>query len=230
MFFPKLRHFCLLFCLFPATSVASAQLETFSVEANSWPDTGLSAIRGVTIGPIESSQHPNRGYGSSASAELLDELKRMGVNWVAITPYGRMWNDRSTEIRMDFEAPYEQNRQAMKDIVAQAHARNIRVMLVPHIWMEAGGERRSIDPGSEARWKQFLESYRRFIVAWAKDAGDWGVDMYAIGQECQTFSGRYGHYWKTLIAQVRDVFPGLLTYSANWYQETIDVLFGIYLM
>ncbi len=193
--------------------------------AEGWRQTGFSAMRGVTIGPIESSQQPGRGYGTAYSAALLDHLKAMGVNWIAITPYGRMWNDSSTTITMDFEAPYEVNRQALKRMVEQAHARGLHVFMVPHLWMEAGGDRRTINPGSPQRWEAFLTAYHEFMLAWAKDAGAWGVDMFAIGQECQSFSGRYYTFWKKLIQDVRNVFSGLVTYSANWYLEPVDVLF-----
>jgi hypothetical protein len=49
----------------------------------------LGAVRGATLGPIESSQHPGVGYGTPASAEALDELARLGCNWVSFTPFGR---------------------------------------------------------------------------------------------------------------------------------------------
>src|SRR3954465_11535093 len=43
------------------------------------------AIRGVTIGPIESSQQAGRGYGSPYSAALLDALVELGTNAISIT-------------------------------------------------------------------------------------------------------------------------------------------------
>ena len=48
------------------------------------------ALRGITVGPIESSQQPGRGYGTRYSAELLDELVRLGANSISITPFGRI--------------------------------------------------------------------------------------------------------------------------------------------
>ena len=77
----------------------------------------------MTIGPIESSQQPGRGYGTPYTEALLDELVRMGVTWVSITPFGRIWSLESTDITMDFEAPYEDNRAAIARFVEQAHAR-----------------------------------------------------------------------------------------------------------
>src|SRR5262245_42954579 len=61
------------------------------------------AIRGITVGPIESSQQPGRGYGTQYSAALLDALVRLGANAISITPFGRIWSLHSTTITMDFE-------------------------------------------------------------------------------------------------------------------------------
>ena len=47
-------------------------------------------IRGMTIGPIESACHPGIGYGSPAYEAMLDELVGWGVNWVSLTPFGRV--------------------------------------------------------------------------------------------------------------------------------------------
>src|SRR5436190_13598518 len=86
-------------------SPASAKPHATSVLADSVP-----AIRGVTVGPIESSQQAGRGYGTPYSAELLDALVDLGANAISITPFGRIWSLHSTSIVMDFEAPYAANR------------------------------------------------------------------------------------------------------------------------
>lgn len=185
---------------------------------------GHDAVRGVTIGPIESSLHPGRGYGTESSEALLDHLASMGVNWVSVTPFGRIWDLRSTEILMDFEAPYEENRAAVRRLVEQAHARGIRVLVIPHLWVEAGGWRGEIDPGSPERWAEYQRNYRAFVLAWARDAAAAGADAFSIGVECKSWSGRFGGFWWRFIDDVRAVFPGLLTYSANW-DEAEDVLF-----
>ena len=189
-----------------------------------WREDGREGIRGITVGPIESSLVPGRGYGTDASAALLDVLARRGATWVSITPFGRIWDLSSTEIQMDFEAPYEENRAAVRRIVEQAHARGLRVLVIPHLWVETGGWRGEIDPGSEEGWEAYQASYRAFVLAWARDAAASGADAFSIGVECKSWSGRFGGYWTALVRDVRAEFGGLLTYSANW-DEAEDVLF-----
>ena len=189
-----------------------------------WRDAGLEGIRGVTVGPIESSQQPGRGYGTETSAALLDHLATMGVNWISITPFGRLWSLEDTVIKMDFEAEYEENRVAVRRMIHQAHARGMRVLVIPHLWVETTGWRGDIDPGSPEAWAAYQESYRRFVLRWAFDAAAAGADAMSIGVECKSWSGRFAPFWYDLIASVRSVFPGLLTYSANW-DEADDVVF-----
>jgi hypothetical protein len=187
-------------------------------------DAGYEGIRGVTVGPIESSQLPGRGYGTPYTEALLDHLASMGVNWISITPFGRIWDLHSTVIDLDFEAPYEENRAAVRRMIAQAHARGIRVLVIPHLWVETGGWRGEIELGSEERWAEYHRSYREFVLAWARDAAAGGADAFSIGVECKSWSGRFGRVWWELIDDVREVFPGLLTYSANW-DEAESVIF-----
>ncbi|MBN1652166.1 MAG: hypothetical protein JXA30_00140 [Deltaproteobacteria bacterium] len=196
----------------------------FAQPVNAWGNPEREAIRGVTVGPIESSQQRAKGYGTTYSAQLLDELVTMGANWISITPFGRIWSLKSTEILMDFEAPYQQNREAIAKFIVQARERGLQVMLIPHLWVETEGWRGEIDPGSDEGWKLYQASYRSFVMSWAKDAQAWGADGFSIGVECKSWSGRFGEYWTRMIEDIRSVFGGLLTYSSNW-DEVDNVLF-----
>jgi hypothetical protein len=183
-----------------------------------------AGLRGVTIGPIESSQQPARGYGTDASRVLLDELVRLGVNAISITPFGRIWSLHSTQISRDFELPFEQSRASVMQLVGDAKARGMKVLIVPHLWVETSGWRGEIDPGSDAGWLAYQKSYREFVLGWAEVAQRAGADALSIGVECKSWSGRFGPYWMALIADLRAAFAGQLTYSSNW-DEADDVLF-----
>jgi hypothetical protein len=97
-------------------------------------------------------------------------------------------------------------------------------LLIPHLWVETTGWRGEIDPGTPERWREYQQSYRRFVLRWAADAERFGADAFSIGVECKSWSGRFGPYWHALIADVRNTFHGHLTYSSNW-DEVEDVLF-----
>src|SRR5260221_3138820 len=44
-----------------------------------WRDSGIGGVRGLTVGPIQSSLHPGKGYGSAACAPSLEEARDFGA-------------------------------------------------------------------------------------------------------------------------------------------------------
>ncbi|MEZ4392282.1 MAG: hypothetical protein R3A48_14430 [Polyangiales bacterium] len=215
-----MRRASLTLCLLLAAGASSAQRRAPRDEpligygADAWRRHGLGAVRGATLGPIESSQHPGVGYGTPASAEALDELAALGCNWVSVTPFGRMWSNRDPAVRMDFEAPFAENREAVKRVIAQAHARGMRVLLVPHIWTDTGGWRGEIAFDDPRDWARWFAAYARFVAQWARVAEEAHADMLSVAVEMCSSSGR--PEWGGVIDAIRREYSGLLTYSANW--------------
>lgn len=173
------------------------------------------AIRGVTLGPIESTLQPGRGYGSAAFEQTLDELVGLGANWVSLTVFGRVFDLASATVEPSFEAPFEVTRDNILRSVEMAHARGLRVLLVPHLWVESGGWRAELDPGPA--WPRFEQTYGDFARAWAEVAERSGVDLLAVGVELAfwTASSRAPSFVE-LIRDLRRVYHGPLTYAANW--------------
>jgi hypothetical protein len=171
----------------------------------------------MTVGPIESSLHPGKGYGSTACARTMSELARMGATWVSVTPYGRVLDLAPTGIDLSFEQPFEQNRIAVAEAIAQAHAEGLRVLVVPHLWVENGGWRGEIDFGNDAGWRKWASAYGRFVATWAAIARDAHADMLSVGVELGSWlTGRHASSFFPIIESVRHIYPGPLTYSANW--------------
>lgn len=195
--------------------------------ALAWAESGRGAIRGITIGPIENALHPNKGYGSPAYERMLDEARRMGATWVSITPFGRVANLTPTGIDMTFEAPYPENRAAVAKAIRQAHAAGLRVMLVPHLWVEDGGWRAEIEPGDEAAWGRWAEAYRRFVENWAQVAQETSVDLLSVGVELRSWvtTTRAPSFFD-VIRSVRSIYSGPLTYAANWDDADDTVIWG----
>ena len=185
--------------------------------ADAWADAALGGVRGVTVGPIESLRHPGRGYGTEASARAMDEAAAMGATWVSLTPFGRVWDAKGTGVDLVFEAPFDQNRRDVLAAIEQAHARGLKVLLVPHLWVESGEWRALIDPGDDAGWTRWAASYRAFLLTWADVAREGGAEMLSVGVELRSWvTTARAESFLPILAAVRDVYPGLLTYSANW--------------
>jgi hypothetical protein len=217
----------LLCCTFVCGTASSARAEPGADPRARAPFAAEPAIRGITIGPIESALHPNKGYGSDAYRTTLLEAKRLGATWVSLTPFGRVADLRPTGIAWTFEAPYEENRKAVIRAVGQAHALGLRVLLVPHLWVENGAWRGEIDPGGDDAWTRWTASYAAFLKGWAEVARVARVDLLAIGVELRTWATTtHAPSLVSLIHEVRSVYPGPLTYAANWDDADETIIWG----
>ena len=99
------------------------------------------------------------------------------------------------------------------------HDMGFKVMLKPHIWMggyefDPDNWRSNIDFKDPAERRRWFESYGDFIVSEAKIAEETGVEIFVIGTELVALS-KYREDWEGLIAKVRQVYGGELTYAAN---------------
>jgi hypothetical protein len=206
------------FFLAASSSAAwAAPLPPPLVGAEGFADRGLSGMRGITLGPIENLRHAGKGYGTDASARSMIEARTLGASWVSLTPFGRTWDLKPTGIDLTFEAPFEENRASVLRAVHQAHAEGLKVFLVPHLWVETGGWRALIDPGDDAAWARWTDAYRSFLLTWAEVAREGDVEMLSIGVELRSWvTTPRAASMLAIIEDVRRVYPGLLTYSANW--------------
>ena len=46
--------------------------------------------------------------------------------------------------------------------IEQVHQEGLKVMLVPHLWVENGAWRAEIDPGDDAGWQRWTKGYQDF--------------------------------------------------------------------
>ncbi len=183
------------------------------------------AIRGITIGPIENAYHPSVGYGSDAFSRTLEESHAMGATWISLTPFGRVFDLNGTGVDPTFEAPFETNRANVLRAVHMAHAKGLRVMLVPHLWTESQEWRALIDPKTEAGWDRWIRSYSDYVLEWAKVAERASVDLLACGVELRTWvTGTHAVAFAELIRRVRRIYHGAVTYSANWDDAETTVI------
>lgn len=195
--------------------------------ATGWADAGFDAIRGITIGPIENARHAEAGYGSRAGWDALVTARKLGATWVSITPFGRSWDLSGRGVDLCFEAPVSVTRERVLAATAQAHELGLRVLLVPHLWVETGGWRALMAPGDAAGWQRWTASYGRFLLFWADVAEQAGAEMLSVGVELRSWvTGPEAASFVALVAQVRQRYSGLLTYSGNWDDVAYTLVTG----
>ena len=187
----------------------------------------LGPVRGITIGPIENAYHPGVGYGSAAYGRTLDECVRWGATWVAITPFGRVADLLGLGVDPTFEIPFEQNKRQVERAIEMAHGRGLRVMLVPHLWVESGEWRAKIDPKTDAGWARWAKSYSAFVLGWAAVAEEKKVELVSAGVELRSWvTTTRAPSFSELLRQIRRVYHGKVTYSANWDDVDETVILG----
>jgi hypothetical protein len=173
-------------------------------------------IRGITLAPIEDQRLGEVGYGSARCAEAIRELAGLSAGWISITPFGRMDDLDSTDVLPDFEIPLSLNEELIRRTVRQARAAGLQVAIIPHVYVMSGRWRGRIDPGDEAAWAAWFASYERFVLSWAELAEEVNAELFSIGVEFGSSTNFRPAAWRRLIARVRQVYGGALTYSANW--------------
>lgn len=164
-------------------------------------------VKGVTV----SCQTSGWEWGTPEMAKTLDELKSLGVNSFSIHPYAQIENDGHVRFRV-----MDDNR-SISVPLDWARERGMSVMLIPHIayWGTKFLWRGEINFQTTAEWDRFFGDYETWIVEMAKLAEAHGAGTFCVGlefTEAQKFEAR----WRKIIAAVRAVYHGKVTYGGNW--------------
>lgn len=143
----------------------------------------------------------------------LGQLKALGVQDVAVVVTWYQADARSTEI-----APDPQHLLSDGDLIRilrRLRAAGLKVYIRPLVDLKDGHWRGEIAFESESDWTAWFESYERFIMHYARIAAREGAALFFVGTELERTVFREPQ-WRDVIASVREVFWGALTYSANW--------------
>jgi hypothetical protein len=159
------------------------------------------------------------GYRPDAAVKMLDRLHDVGVNAIALVPYGFC---SRTEPVIRFGGGWERA-ESIEAIVGLAHQRGIKVMLKPQLWAHGAfpGDLHFERGGERATW---FENYRLFMEFYASLAARSHADLFCVGVEFVQMS-RYESEWRKLIARARQLYPGPLVYAATQGPEFEGVRF-----
>jgi hypothetical protein len=158
-------------------------------------------------------------------ATNLAPLRDLGVDWISQTPFGWAPSLASTEIRYRSDAGlWGETDDGLVKTAAWAHQLGIKTLLKPHLWVRHGEWPGEIEMESDAQWTQWFASYEEFILHYARLAEANGFEALAVGTELGKTTARTAD-WKRIVARVRDVYHGKLTYCANWNLEPEQIDF-----
>jgi hypothetical protein len=159
-------------------------------------------------------------WATPAAAESMRLMAAHGVTWTALAYAAEQQHVYSTEIPLD---GVQVSDDEIVGAIRAAHALGLRVCLKPVVNVADGSWRAHIgffdDPvPGEPTWAEWFASYTRFILHAARIAEAEGCAMLCIGCEMVRADAQERH-WRELVAAVREVYSGLVTYNCDKYQE-----------
>ena len=161
----------------------------------------------------------SEGYATKKSARSLDLLKKIGVEWIASIPYGFMRSNDSPEVRTAGHSIFTESDESLFALAADARSRGIRVMVKPQLWISHSAWPGMVDFQDEKSWEQWFQSYENWILHYAIIAELSDADLFCIGTELVKTTTKHPARWRKLIARIRQVYHGPITYAANYGQE-----------
>ncbi len=144
------------------------------------------------------------------------------MSWISITPFGFQRAPGDTTFRWGGEG-FSETDDRLEAVTRQAHARGLRVMLKPHIWLRPPDWVGLIEHGSETDWRLWFSAYEEFILHYARLASETGMEALCIGNELARTTHREAD-WRRNIRRVRSEYDGIVTYGAH-HDEVWDVPF-----
>lgn len=178
----------------------------------------MEYIKGITFAPF-ACQGMLKKKNTYESLRLLKE--RTGANFIILVPNGLQDTPQSEQI--DFAGKATMTDDELESIIAYAKTLGLRVALKPTVNCKNGTWRAYIsffdkDVVCEPKWKNWFAAYTQFQLHYAKIAEKCGCEMFLAGCEMVQAEHREAE-WRSLIADIRTVYSGLVSYNTDKYQE-----------
>jgi hypothetical protein len=165
------------------------------------------------------------GLGDSWTVETLTWIRCLGATDVAISTENSVSPDTDTVYNVKGHTGPNAN---LIKAIGNARALGLKVSLKPHYTNVQTGNNLQWPTYRPKNFSKFFSSYTANILAHARIAQSAGATRLVLGTEMGGQITGSSHYasWRTLIAQVRAVFKGTLTYasafSAEWSSPYAD--------
>ena len=166
--------------------------------------------------------------GDSIADHNMDQVLDVGANWISQTPFGWMSGHDSPEVVLNNErAWWGETDRGLIHTVEHAKESGVKTLLKPHIWLRRSNDkwRSDIEMSSEEDWQKWFESYKNWIVHYARLAQENEIEALCMGTELYQTTKQHPDKWIDIINEIRAVYDGELTYAANWYKEFESISF-----
>jgi glycosyl hydrolase family 113 len=158
------------------------------------------------------------GYHAPALDRQLESLRRLGADAVSLMPFAFQRVADAPALRYLNRRAESETDVGLVHATRRARALGFHVLYKPHLWVSHGSWPGEVAMKDERDWALWWQGYRRFVLHHALLARWAGADLFSVGVELSKTLGRERE-WRDLIAAVRLLFPGWVTYSGNWYGD-----------
>jgi hypothetical protein len=159
------------------------------------------------------------------TATQVQAAKDAGITWLSQTPFG--WQDSAhsplVQSNTGTRVWWGESDEGLMVTTQLARDNGIQTLLKPHLWLRQGWPG-DIAMKSEADWTLWFASYEAFILRYATLAERSGIPIFCIGTELQKTTVHEAE-WRAIIAKIRKVYSGKLTYAANFHDEFEHIRF-----
>jgi len=158
------------------------------------------------------------GYERDEAQVAITSIAALGTPSVEIIPTWYQPNLTTSKIApRGTESPTDAD---VRVGIQRVHDAGMKVILKPHVDLPDDHDRGDISPKDPTAW---FTSYRSMMLGYARMATENGVEMLCVGTELAS-TMKFEAEWRALIAEIRTVYAGPLTYAAN-YTSVDDVRF-----
>ncbi|WP_390585723.1 glycoside hydrolase family 113 [Paenibacillus illinoisensis] len=178
----------------------------------------MEYIKGFTFGWMS-------GRGEFRKPEAKESLRlmaeRTGSSHVIFALAALQDHPQAVEVKYRGEHMVEDDE--LLDMIRYARTLGLRVILKPTVNCTDGTWRAhinffDIDVPCEPKWKDWFRSYTAYQKHYAAIAEQEKCEMFIVGCE-MVQSERRSAEWREVIAAVREVYSGLVSYNTDKYQE-----------
>lgn len=156
------------------------------------------------------------------SSHILPVVK-VNAQWISLMPYGFVGDDKPDFHYVSAKDTVKNGHQwwgespaGVAQCVQLAHQKNLKVMLKPHMWVARGTFTGDFGYKNEQDWEVFEKGYRDYLLEFATLAQTENVEMFCIATEMKRSVKERPAFWHKLIADLKKVYKGKLTYAENW--------------
>lgn len=154
---------------------------------------------------------------SQITSEDIKPILDVNANAVAVMPFAFLESLNSPILKFNLkEQWYGERLEGTREAIQILHQDSLKVMLKPQIWIWRGEFTGEINMNSEKDWKQFEKDFKEFIFLFAALAAEEKVEIFSLGTELFNFVEKRPEFWRELIAGIRKIYSGKLTYAENW--------------